>query len=398
MKVLHTSDWHLGHSLYGYDRRDEFKHFLSQLLEIIAEEKPDVLLVSGDIYDVSAPSTHVIELFNSFMLEVRKYIPDITVVVISGNHDSASRIDVYRNVWEKLDIHVIGKVERKDRVYNFSKNVIEIEGKGRIIAIPFINPSFLWSGDKDISGEKAFFNVLEQEIESSFPDDLPNVLMAHLTVRGKSVTADNSTLIGNVNSVTSDIFGNIYDYIALGHIHRPQTLDANDRIRYSGSPIPISFDEDYPHTVSILDIEKGQKPQLKEIVITPLRNLKTFPEKPVNFRSALKILTKYPSADTSYIRVNIEQPEDLPSDCEEQIASALKDKECRYCIIKYNKPGKENHKAEFEEMRTSDFKLLNPAEVASRFFKTIGIGEDDISELSGLISEIEEDLTAKESF
>lgn len=392
MKILHTSDWHLGQTLYGYDRKKDHIHFLSQLKNIIEEEKPDALLVSGDIYDVSNPPTNIVSIFNEFILGLRREFPDMAIIITAGNHDSAAKIEVYREVWKELGIDVIGKIERNGGEYTFKKSIIEIKDKGLVVAIPFVNRAYMRFGNDEKIPEKDFFSQVAAEVQNNNLKDLPVVLMAHLTVNGSDTEGHKMSVIGNVNAVSEAILDKIFDYIALGHIHKPQKIDSEGRIRYSGSPLAVNFDEQYQHSVSIVDVAKGCHPLTREIIIEPLRPLITYPQEPVSFSKAIKMLNKFPNEKECFLRLNVAQEDDLPSDCEEQAAAAVKDKECKYCTIRYNRPNNRNNDSEIYNLRLNDFIDVKPTDVAVTFFKSLGIRDEISEDLKKMISEIEEEI------
>ena len=393
MKILHTSDWHLGQVFYSYDRTDEYIHFFHQLKEIVDSHHPDAMVVCGDIFDVSSPSSSIMRLFTDFILDLHEIAEGMTIVITSGNHDSASRIDVNRNLWKKAGIHVLGNVRRENGIYDFSENTIEIPGKGYIMAIPYINRAFMGNSDNETSAEESFFGMTADHLEKINSDNLPCVLMAHLTVEGCDMKGHKTGMIGNINSVKNTIFSNVYDYVALGHIHKAQKLDEEGRIRYSGTPIAVSFDEDYTHCVSIVDIKKGSSPSIEQIEIKPLRALKTFPEKPVDFKKALKLFTKIPDDDNSYIRLNVAQENDLPADCQELAAAVAADKDCRYCLIKYTRLNSLQNEKEMINMSSSQFAELNPNEIASRFFKASGIPDSQSEIYMSLLDQLQNEYS-----
>ena len=113
MKIIHTSDWHLGQEFYSYDRTEEHEAFLQQLENIVAIEQPDALVISGDIYHNATPSNSVMKLFNDHLDEIRKACPSMQIIIIAGNHDSASRLDIFASAWRHMNVHVIGRIEKK---------------------------------------------------------------------------------------------------------------------------------------------------------------------------------------------------------------------------------------------------------------------------------------------
>lgn len=399
MKFIHTSDWHLGQTLYSYDRTDEHLYFFRQLKDIAITHRPDALLVSGDIFDVSSPSASSMRMFTDFILDLHDSVPDMTIIITSGNHDSASRIDVNRNLWKKTGIHVIGNVRKNDGNYDFSDNLITIPDKGTVLAIPYINRAYMRdeSSEKERALEECFFRNASEYVCRVNDEANPCILMAHLTVENCDMTGHRTPEIGNINSVKQSIFGHNFDYVALGHIHRAQNLDRTGKIRYSGSPVAIGFDEEYPHTVSIVEINKGEPPVVNEIEIHPLRELKTFPYNPIDFKKAIRQLEKFPSDDNSYIRLNVEQEEDLPSDCMEQASSATKDKSCRFCIIKFTRPDNPKHDKGNMTLNISQFSELEPDDIACRYFRACGLPDSQIERYLSLISQLQNEYALDKS-
>ena len=143
MKILHTSDWHLGHTLYNYDRSHEQQAFLQQLTRIVAEEMPDAMVVSGDIYHYSTPSAATQKMYTDGMLEIHRACPGMTIVVTAGNHDSSSKLEIDSSLWNHFGVKVVGNIERTREEVNLEKHIVEVIDeaaalKGYIIAVPQI--------------------------------------------------------------------------------------------------------------------------------------------------------------------------------------------------------------------------------------------------------------------
>lgn len=395
MKILHTSDWHLGQMLYSYDRTDEYHHFFRQLKEIIRWEMPDAMIVSGDIYDVSNPSATVSRLFKDTILELHSLVPDMAIIITAGNHDSASRIDIDRNLWKSSGIHVIGGLDKSTGKYDFSDMVIKVGDAGYVTALPFVNRLMLKGSKGDDGGERNVLSSLEEYVKAVNTEGLPVVLMAHLAVGGCDRRGHREHAIGGFDTVDINIFGETFDYVALGHIHKQQKFDGG-RIAYCGSPVAVSFDEDYTHTVSIVNIRKGELPESEELEIKQLRPLRTLPEEGVPFKKALKVLDKMPSDDMGYIRLNICQSEDLPVDCMEQALARTAGKNCRFCTFKITSERKETGEKAMPELQAFEFKELSPLEVAETFFKNSGTDEALTREYLNLVAELVEEIKAEE--
>lgn len=391
MKIIHTSDWHIGQQLYGYDRTEDHLDFFRQLKDICSEELPDALLVSGDIFDVSSPSAASMRMFTDFVLDLHRSVPEMKIVITSGNHDSASRIDVNRNLWRAAGIYVIGTVRRDNGEYDFSDNVIRVADKGLILAVPYINPAFMGNVSENDSAEMRFFKRGLDFVEKGNGENLPVVVMSHLTVAGCDRRGHRDTQIGKIDSVCAEIFPEGIDYVALGHIHKPQNITEDGRIRYSGSPVAISFDEDYPHSVSVVEIERGKPVAIREEEIVQKRELLTFPAEAVDFKKAISKLKKFPPEDNSFIRLNVRQSASLPSDCEELATSATEGRRCKYCTIRYEYTGNVG-KSGIDALTMSEFTEQTMLELAERFFSGNGVSDEETKDYLKMLEAIEKEI------
>jgi len=258
MKILHTSDWHIGRTLCGRKRYEEFEAFLIWLEETLHQEQVDTLLVAGDVFDTGTPSNHAQELYYRFLSRVATSSCR-HVVVIAGNHDSPSFLNAPRELLKALNVHVIGGVSdnREDEVLVLSKEA----GSPELIvcAVPYLR-------DRDIRVAEAGENIEDKErkliegIRSHYAEvaalaeqkrtelgaGIPIIAMGHLfTTGGQTVDGDGvrELYIGSLAHVSAGIFPNALDYLALGHLHVPQKVNDSDVMRYSGSPLPMGFGE-----------------------------------------------------------------------------------------------------------------------------------------------------------
>jgi len=262
MKILHTSDWHLGRSLYGRKRYEEFDEFLSWLAETIQQQQVDVLLVAGDVFDTTAPSNRAQELYYRFLCRMATS-PCRHVIVIAGNHDSPSFLNAPKELLRALDVHVIGSTteNREDEVLLLQSQ----DGSPELIvcAVPYLRDRDIRQveagesiDDKErklIEGIRAHYaevGALAEQKRSSVKEalgvDLPIVAMGHLfAAGGQTVDGDGTRplYVGSLAHVTSAIFPECIDYLALGHLHVPQMVNASEVMRYCGSPLPMGFGE-----------------------------------------------------------------------------------------------------------------------------------------------------------
>ena len=203
MKILHTSDWHLGHTLYNYDRSHEQQAFLQQLTRIVAEEMPDAMVVSGDIYHYSTPSAATQKMYTDGMLEIHRACPGMTIVVTAGNHDSSSKLEIDSSLWNHFGVKVVGNIERTREEVNLEKHIVEVIDeaaalKGYIIAVPHVYPQNFPMLDTETPREERqarFFQALLDEVGKMNTGGLPVVLMAHLSIEGSDRTGHDETAI-----------------------------------------------------------------------------------------------------------------------------------------------------------------------------------------------------------
>ena len=255
IKVLHTSDWHLGRELYNQDRSAEFKAWLDWLIDTIRDEHIDVLVVSGDIFDVVNVPTSAQELYYCFLTRACALC---RIFVTSGNHDSGRFIDAPAELMKYLNITVVGRPrEAENEVFV----VKDREGNAQLIvcAVPFLRQDDLYNllspeerTDSNTLTKKGlqthYARVADRvrELRQELGESLPAIAMGHLMTSGATKGGDDGVrdlYVGTLEGVTDAIFPPDFDYVALGHIHRPQRVNHRDDIRYSGSPLAMGFDE-----------------------------------------------------------------------------------------------------------------------------------------------------------
>ena len=367
-KFIHTSDWHLGQNFYGYDRSEEHRDFLRQLAEIVHTHQPDALLVSGDIFNIAAPSNAAVNLYVEGMLDIHDACPEMAIIVIAGNHDSASRLDCDKLLWERNGINVLGSLARDNEgCADLVRHLIPVKDKGIIAAVPFAYPSSFPPVDNDTeraNRQQRYFQGLLDRAQDINQNQLPIVLMAHLAVNNSDFTGHDRNM--TMECVELDTLGTGYDYLALGHIHRPQQL--SERARYCGTPVPVSFDEQCEHSVSIVEIDNHEAaPRIITQRIKNLNPLHTLPaDAPVSFEEALELLQQFDADERAYIRLNVQVDRFLPAGALERAALAVKDKQCRFCDIKRTVTATGSRGA--TQMTLEEFNQMTPIEVAQRYF------------------------------
>ena len=258
MKILHTSDWHIGRTLYGRKRYEEFEAFLSWLAKTIQQNEIDALLVAGDVFDTSAPSNRAQELYYRFLCRVAASSCR-HVVVVAGNHDSPSFLNAPKELLKALDVHVVGSSTSspEDEVLVLCN---EQDAPELIVcAVPYLRDRDIRVAEagesvedkerKLIEGIRTHYAAvaaLAEQKREELGGDIPIVGTGHLfTAGGQTVDGDGvrELYVGSLAHVTAGIFPACFNYLALGHLHVPQKVNGSETIRYSGSPLPMGFGE-----------------------------------------------------------------------------------------------------------------------------------------------------------
>ena len=258
MKVLHTSDWHIGRTLYGRKRYEEFGAFLTWLADTIQQNEIDALLVAGDIFDTSAPSNRAQELYYRFLCRVAASCCR-HVVVVAGNHDSPSFLNAPKDLLKALDVHVVGSStespEDEVLVLRNDQDTPELI----VCAVPYLRDRDIRVAEagesvedkerKLIDGIRTHYATvaaLAEQKREELGANIPIVGTGHLfTAGGQTVDGDGvrELYVGSLAHVTAGIFPACFNYLALGHLHIPQEVNGSKTIRYSGSPLPMGFGE-----------------------------------------------------------------------------------------------------------------------------------------------------------
>ena len=341
MKILHTADLHIGQILYqNYERCDEHLHFFEQLTRWCKEEQPDVLLVSGDVFDIQQPSTATKKLFNEQFVKLQKEMPGMHIVITAGNHDSASRLQADRDVWTFSNTHLVGVAPSLILNDGWEDDYIIELPSGFIVAMPYM------LGDRSQQLQSLLDRVAQRNT-----DGRPVVMMGHLAVTGSDITGHDFE-IGTLKTQSLASLGTGYDYLALGHIHKPQTLGHPEDsmtmeaiaypapvARYSGSALHVNCDETYPHTVSLVDIDHhGGQVTVRQLRIDELRHFYTLPEDPnatfADEEEALEGVKSFcQTVGRGYIRLKVQYSADLSANFAQKVYDIL---ESRGNEVRYN--------------------------------------------------------------
>ncbi len=287
MRLLHTSDWHLGHTLKEVTRDYEHAAFLAWLLETCAREAPDVLVITGDVFDSATPPASAERMWFELLAAARRARPGMDIIAIAGNHDSPARLGAASAVLRELGVHVIGGLPRNGAELDLDRILIPVAGgRGLVAAVPFLRPVDVAADVEDPLA--AVYGEVMVAARARRRADQALIVLGHLYVTGAepSYLSERRVSIGGQESASLRLFPDDIDYVALGHMHRAQRV-GRDTIRYAGAPIALSLDEaGYRHQVITVDFAAGRVtemrsldvPQVIDIVRVPKRGKASLPE------------------------------------------------------------------------------------------------------------------------
>ena len=255
MRVIHTADWHIGQELHSFSRRFEHESFLDWLLGQCRLHTPDALLIAGDVFHHANPSNESMEMFARFTERAHATLPSLVIVAVAGNHDSPSRFDALVPL-ARAGVRLVGAVPRRPDGFDIDRLLVRA-GDAVILAMPFLRLNDLPSAGADtaLPGRAATLYRQTWEASAASMGRAPCIVTGHLHVSGgQESESERPILIGGEQAVSIECFPSEAAYVALGHLHLPQQMDSG-RIRYSGSPIPLTAKErTYPHEIVLLDI------------------------------------------------------------------------------------------------------------------------------------------------
>ena len=291
MKIIATSDWHLGNFFHTNDRLPEHTHFLDWLLSQIKELKPDALFVAGDVFDNGNPSAAAQTLYYKFLAQVAQVAPQMRVVITAGNHDSASRLEAPRPLLSCFKVEIRGNVQRVwtetenggTWTFNFDDLIIPVRNEAGeevvVLAVPFLRNDVVM-GENYSKGVNNFLNALTRRAKELHPGKTL-VMMAHMYANGADIAKTDQSeklVVGGQEMVSMDGWTELPDYLTCGHIHKRQPIWGTYWARYTGSILPMSFAEkDYSHGVDLLTIGNDGKVKVEALTYQPQHKLRVLP-------------------------------------------------------------------------------------------------------------------------
>ncbi|MBT8494188.1 MAG: exonuclease SbcCD subunit D C-terminal domain-containing protein [Deltaproteobacteria bacterium] len=266
MRILHTSDWHLGHSLHQMGREREHQLFIDWLVELSAREAVDAMVITGDVFDNANPPAVAQQMWFDFLHRVTRAVSGIEVVVIAGNHDSPSRLEAPASLLSAMGVRIVGRVGYVDGELDTGALVIPLHKDGRaraqVAAVPFLRPADLppavEGSDAIAGGVTAIYENVCAHARGVMGPGQSLVVTGHLYASGCDVSkmSERRVLGGHEHVLGSELFPADATYVALGHLHKAQRVGGKEEVRYAGSPIPLSLSEaGYRHQVVIAELD-----------------------------------------------------------------------------------------------------------------------------------------------
>lgn len=384
IRILHTADWHLGQTFFGYDRTQEHEHFLDWLAGVLTENKIDVLIVAGDVFDVSNPSAASQRMFYRFIHRVTTENPGLQLVIVAGNHDSAARLESPLPLLQEMRTEIKGIVRKQDGEIDYSHLLVELknaEGKVEALcmAVPFLRqgdyPSVETEGNPYAEGVKELYARLAEYALTRRKEGQSLVAVGHLLATGSEIAEKDHSeniIIGGLESVSPDSFSGQIAYTALGHIHKSQRISGRENVRYAGSPLSMSFAEKhYHHGVVKVVLDEGVAVEIEKLEYTPLVRLLSIPSKeaadPEEVLDELRRLELPEDEPMPYLEVKVRLSEPEPM-LRQQVEEILKDKPVRLArIVSFYREAAEGS-AE-EEVLIAGLQEMNPLQIVKATFE-----------------------------
>lgn len=301
MRLLHLSDLHLGKRVNEFSMIEDQRYILKEILTIINDEKPDAVLIAGDVYDRTVPSEDAMKLWDEFLISLAE--KKVEVYAISGNHDSAIRFSDHGALVETTGIHLSPVYDGEVRRYT----VTDGDVSANIYLLPFIKPAVVRSifPEEEIADYTDACRVAIEHMDIN-PDEI-NILVAHQFVTGAIKCESEEIVVGGLDNVDASVF-DCFDYVALGHIHGKQKID-RETLRYCGTPLKYSFSEmDHEKSITVIDVKSKDEIEISEIPLKPLHDMReirgTYDE--------LMLKENYENTDTDdYIHAVLTDEEDV---------------------------------------------------------------------------------------
>lgn len=307
MKLFHISDLHIGKKVNGFSMIEDQRYILTEIIQMIEEERPDVLLISGDVYDVKQPSAEAVALLDDFLKKLAKEHADtgMDTCIISGNHDSAERLAYASSIIDMSGIHISPVYDGKVSVFRKSDEYGEVY----FYLLPFLRPADVrrYFPDEDINSYDDAIHTVVSDL--NVDTSKRNVILSHQFVTGAKRSESEEVIVGGLDNISASNYDD-FDYAALGHIHGPQKT-GRDTVRYSGTPLKYSFSEDHDKK-SVVEVDLLEKGNVSISLheLTPKHDMRVIRGR----YDDLMNRENYKDTDTDdYVKIVLTDEEDIPS-------------------------------------------------------------------------------------
>ncbi len=302
MKLLHLSDLHIGKRVNEFSMLEDQEYILTKIINIIDDEKPDAIIIAGDVYDKSVPSAEAVQLFDDFLCRLAKR--SLQVFVISGNHDSAERIAFGGRLMDISGVHM-------SPVYNGNVEPISLDdnfGRVNFYMLPFVKPANVRRFFEDAEIE-SYTDAVRVAVENmNVNSEERNAIVTHQFVTGAEKCESEEISVGGSDNVDASVF-DVFDYVALGHIHGPQNI-GSERIRYCGTPLKYSFSEaKHKKSVTVVELAEKGSLQIRTINLIPKRDMREIK----GTYAEITLKDNYVNTNTDdYMHITLTDEDDIP--------------------------------------------------------------------------------------
>ena len=387
IRILHTADWHLGQTFFGYDRAEEHKAFLDWLAEEIRQNEIDALVIAGDVFDVSNPSAASQRIYYEFIYRVTAENPKLQIVIVAGNHDSAARLEAPLPLLQAMRTEVRGVVRKLEGgEIDYDHLTVELKNrKGEVellcMAVPFLRqgdyPAVQTEGNPYAEGVRELYAQLLQRLWKRRKENQSILAIGHLQAIGSEIVEKDyseRTVIGGLECVSPDTFSEKIAYTALGHIHKAQRVSGRENVRYAGSPIPMSFAEKhYHHGVVEVTFDGGCAVDIMRVECPRLIPLMSVPNgEPASPEIVLEILKELPVTEGAEpyleVKVLLDEPEPM---LRQEVEEALADKNYRLARIVSTYRNETGNAEKENENWKRGLQEMSPLQIAQSAFEKI---------------------------
>jgi exonuclease SbcD len=395
MRIIHTADWHLGQSFYEYGRQEEHLHFLAWLRGITKKLEIDILLIAGDIFDTPNPSAESQKMYYSFLRDITSENPNLQIIIIAGNHDSAARLEAPSPLLEYINVTIRGLVRHtSDGDIDYDNLIIPLNKGGYCLAVPFLRQGDCPEAESYTKSIKLMYDILfEKTLGKSDDRFSPVIAMGHLQASGSEISENDHSerIIGGMECET---FSENIAYLALGHIHRGQKISGRDNIRYSGAPIPMSFAEKKnKQGVVFVELKEGDENVILKTEFLEFENsvkLLSIPEEPMPLCDVLHEIENLPDGEITetspYLEIKVLISEPEPT-MRHTIENALAGKSVRLTRISATMLNDEKE-IESEIITLQKLRDTSPMDIAEKVFEQQYGGEEMPEAMKKLLIEI----------